>query len=53
MRLHEKWAEDSRQMELLAVKEQLQAVLYGLAIGDALGVPVEFKSRGVFKLQTL
>ncbi|MFH0386045.1 ADP-ribosylglycohydrolase family protein [Streptococcus sp. A18] len=50
MRLHEKWAEDSRQMELLAVKEQLQAVLYGLAIGDALGVPVEFKSRGSFQV---
>lgn len=50
MRLHEKWAEDSRQMELLAVKEQLQAVLYGLAIGDALGVPVEFKNRGSFQV---
>ncbi|NQO46994.1 ADP-ribosylglycohydrolase family protein, partial [Streptococcus suis] len=34
MELHEKWIEDSRQMGLLAVKEQLQAVIYGLAIGD-------------------
>ncbi|HFI0601295.1 TPA: ADP-ribosylglycohydrolase family protein [Streptococcus suis] len=50
MRLHEKWIEDSRQMGLLAVKEQLQAVIYGLAIGDALGVPVEFKERGTYNI---
>lgn len=53
MRLHEKWAEDSKQMELLAIKEQIQGVVYGLAIGDALGVPVEFNSRGSFHISDM
>lgn len=48
MRLHEKWAEDSKQFALLAIKKRIQAVLYGLAIGDALGVPVEFRERGTY-----
>ncbi len=26
-------------------KKHLQNILYGVAVGDALGVPVEFKSR--------
>jgi ADP-ribosylglycohydrolase len=30
--------------------EQIKAVLLGVAVGDALGVPVEFKSRGTFKI---
>ncbi len=50
MKLHEKWIEDSRQMGLLVLKKQLQAVIYGLAIGDALGVPVEFKKRGSYSI---
>ncbi len=31
------------------MKNQVKAVLFGVAIGDALGVPVEFKSRGHLK----
>lgn len=34
-------------------KEKLKASLYGLAIGDALGVPYEFKPRDSFKATTL
>jgi ADP-ribosylglycohydrolase len=30
--------------------EQIKAVLLGVAVGDALGVPVEFKPRGTFKI---
>lgn len=28
--------------------DQVRGMLYGLAVGDALGVPYEFKSRGTF-----
>lgn len=27
---------------------QIKGMLYGLAVGDALGVPYEFKARGTF-----
>lgn len=29
--------------------DQVRGMLYGLAVGDALGVPYEFKSRGTFR----
>jgi ADP-ribosylglycohydrolase len=29
-------------------KLQISSLIFGTAIGDALGVPVEFKSRGHF-----
>lgn len=32
------------------MKDKLKAAIYGLAIGDALGVPVEFKQRGTFRV---
>lgn len=31
------------------MKEKLKDAIYGLAVGDALGVPFEFKNRGEFK----
>lgn len=33
--------------------EKLKAAIYGLAVGDALGVPVEFKKRGTFSITTM
>jgi ADP-ribosylglycohydrolase len=33
------------------IKEQVEAVILGVAVGDALGVPVEFKPRGAFKVK--
>ncbi|MDR3268257.1 MAG: ADP-ribosylglycohydrolase family protein [Tannerella sp.] len=30
--------------------DKIKAVLFGVAVGDALGVPVEFKRRGKMKL---
>lgn len=33
---------------MVKMNKQLKAAVYGLAIGDALGVPFEFKSRGSF-----
>lgn len=32
------------------MKDRLKAAMYGVAIGDALGVPVEFKQRGTFQI---
>lgn len=32
------------------MKDKLKAAIYGVAIGDALGVPVEFKKRGTFQV---
>lgn len=32
------------------MKDKLKAAIYGLAIGDALGVPVEFKGRNTFNI---
>lgn len=53
MRLQEKWAEDSRQIARLHLKKQVEAVIFGLAVGDALGVPVEFKERGTFEVKEM
>ena len=30
---------------------QLRGAIYGLAVGDALGVPVEFMERGTFRIE--
>ena len=35
------------------VKNQIEATLLGLAIGDALGVPVEFVSREILEKDTV
>ncbi|WP_193438514.1 ADP-ribosylglycohydrolase family protein, partial [Streptococcus suis] len=53
MRLYEKWAEDSKQIGLYNRKQQAQAVIYGLAIGDAIGVPFEFRERDTFTVKDM
>lgn len=35
------------------MKNKLKAAIYGLAIGDALGVPVEFRHRGTFHVSDM
>ena len=35
------------------MNKRLRAAIYGLAIGDALGVPVEFESRGTYEINTM
>lgn len=35
------------------MKNRLKAAIYGLAIGDALGVPVEFEKRGTYEIKTM
>lgn len=35
------------------MNERLRAAIYGLAVGDALGVPVEFETRGTYEVKTM
>lgn len=35
---------------MIGMKSKLRAAIYGLAIGDAIGVPVEFKQRGTYTI---
>ncbi len=35
------------------MNEKLKAAVYGVAVGDALGVPYEFKQRGSFRAETM
>ncbi len=35
------------------MKDKLKAAIYGLAVGDALGVPFEFKKRGSFSVNDM
>lgn len=53
MKLREKWAADSKQFASLHLEKQTRAVIFGLAVGDALGVPVEFRERGSFVLKEM
>jgi ADP-ribosylglycohydrolase len=46
--LAEKAALDTAMMTELAIKNQIFGAFYGGILGDALGVPFEFKKRGAF-----
>lgn len=41
-----------KRMAISDVK-QIEAMLYGFVVGDCLGVPVEFKKRGTFAVETM
>ena len=45
MGLQNKSDEELRQDKMDHLKEQIYSLIYGLAIGDALGVPVEFNVK--------
>ena len=51
MRLRDKWEYDSNQYRRYNLKQKINSVIFGLAIGDALGVPVEFRDRDTFHIQ--
>ncbi|MGT2950265.1 ADP-ribosylglycohydrolase [Streptococcus cuniculi] len=53
MRLREKWEDDSIQLGKLANLQMIKAIIYGLSIGDALGVPVEFRERDSFHISNM
>lgn len=53
MRLYEKWTEDSKQIGFYNKKQQIQAVIYGLAVGDSLGVPFEFRLRDTYHVKDM
>lgn len=48
MRIYEKCSEGLKEIGLYNKKQQIQAVIYGLAIGDAIGVPFEFRERDTY-----
>ncbi|MTH55067.1 ADP-ribosylglycohydrolase family protein [Bacillus mangrovi] len=49
--LEDKWKDDSVTFLKIGLKKRLMPALYGGIVGDLLGVPVEFKSRGSFRIQ--
>ncbi|NPC93891.1 ADP-ribosylglycohydrolase family protein [Bacillus sp. WMMC1349] len=50
-RLIDRWEDDNKMFLCESIKDRLFPTLYGGIIGDLMGVPVEFKKRGTFKVQ--
>lgn len=50
MRLKNKWESDSKLYRRYHLKQMIHSVIYGLAIGDALGIPVEFNDRDSYQI---
>ena len=53
MRLRDKWEDDSNQYRRYNLKQKINSVIFGLAIGDALGVPVEFRARDTYHISDM
>lgn len=53
MRLRDKWEDDSNQYRRYNLKQKINSVISGLAIGDALGVPVEFRDRDTYHISDM
>ena len=53
MRLRDKWEDDSNQYRRYNLKQKINSVILGLAIGDALGVPVEFRDRDTYHISDM
>lgn len=53
MRLRDKWEDDSNQYKRYNLKQKINSVIFGLAIGDALGVPVEFRDRDTYYISDM
>lgn len=49
--LEHKWELDSKSFLALNIKNRLMPTIYGGVIGDMLGVPVEFRKRGSYKIE--
>lgn len=49
-RMVDRWEDDNKSYLKLNIKNRIYPTLYGLVIGDCLGVPVEFKKRGTFTI---
>ena len=43
------WSQRRRSVQQLSLRDRYRGALLGLAVGDALGTPLEFKARGTFK----
>ena len=49
--LEHKWELDSKMALAASIKDRLMPTIYGGVIGDMLGVPVEFRERGTYKIE--
>lgn len=49
--LEHKWELDSKMALAINIKDMLMPTIYGGIIGDMLGVPVEFRHRGTYKIE--
>lgn len=49
MRMKERWREDAKEQALYLLNKKIQSVIIGGAVGDAIGVPYEFKKRDTYR----
>ncbi|WP_071460596.1 ADP-ribosylglycohydrolase family protein [Bacillus massilinigeriensis] len=52
-RMIDRWEDDSKSFMALNIKKRVLSTIYGAIIGDALGVPVEFKPRDTFNISDM
>lgn len=50
-RMLDRWEDDDKSFVVYYIEKRIYPTLYGGVIGDMLGVPVEFKDRGTFKVE--
>lgn len=48
MRMRERWIEEAKEQAIYSLNQKIESVMIGGAIGDAIGVPYEFKKRDTF-----
>ncbi len=48
MRMRDRWIEDAMEQEIYSLKKKVLSVIIGGAVGDAMGVPYEFKGRDTY-----
>lgn len=51
--ISQKWKSDNEMFYYVGLEKKILPMILGAAVGDALGVPVEFKPRGSYKINDM